>query len=95
VEVAKPNATYEMVIKTAMSKGTTIPKGRVNLPREAKPKREDKILVFATGQLAQDAKDAGADIVGGEELIDGVRSIPPASNFYFVKLPGTPPGHKW
>jgi len=79
VEVAKPNATYEVVVKTAMSKGTTIPKGRVNLPREAKPKREDKILVFATGQLAQDAKDAGADIVGGEELIDGVCSVSPVS----------------
>ena len=84
-----------MVIKTAMSKGTTIPKGRVNLPREAKPKREDKILVFATGQLAQDAKDAGADIVGGEELIDGVRYIPPIFNPHFVYLSSTPPGHKW
>jgi large subunit ribosomal protein L1 len=76
VEVAKPDATYEIVVKTAMTRGTTIPKGRVNLPREAKPKREDKILVFATGQLAKDAKDAGADIVGGEELIEGVSPTP-------------------
>ena len=74
VEVAKPNATYEIVVKTAMVRGTTIPKGRVNLPREAKPKREDKILVFADGKLAKEAKDAGADIVGGIELIEGVRS---------------------
>ena len=58
-----------------MVRGTTIPKGRVNLPREAKPKREDKILVFADGKLAKDAKDAGADIVGGIELIEGVRSL--------------------
>jgi large subunit ribosomal protein L1 len=72
VEVAKPNATYEMVVRTAMGRGTTIPKGRVNLPREAKPGREDKILVFANGELAQQARDAGADIVGGEELIEGV-----------------------
>jgi large subunit ribosomal protein L1 len=84
VEVAKPDATYEIVIKTAMSKGTTIPKGRVNLPREAKPKQEDKILVFATGQLAQEAKDAGADIVGGEELIEGVRSVPSILNAQFL-----------
>ncbi|KAF7969856.1 hypothetical protein HWV62_25862 [Athelia sp. TMB] len=73
-DVAKPNATYEMVIRTAMSRGTTIPKGRVNMPREAKPKREDKILVFADGKLAQEAREAGAHIVGGEELIEGVIS---------------------
>lgn len=74
-DVAKPNATYEMVIRTAMTRGTTIPKGRVNMPREAKPKREDKILVFADGKLAQEAREAGADIVGGEELIEGVRCV--------------------
>lgn len=49
-----------------------VPKGRVNLPREAKPKTEDKILVFAEGRQAEEAKKAGAHIVGGPELIDGV-----------------------
>lgn len=49
-----------------------VPRGRVNLPREAKPKSEEKILVFAEGRLAEVAKKAGAHIVGGEELIDGV-----------------------
>jgi large subunit ribosomal protein L1 len=86
VEVAKPNATYEIVVRTAMTRGTTIPKGRVNLPRDAKPKRQDKILVFASGQLAQEARDAGADIVGGEELIDGVRLIPSLLHFCCIHV---------
>ncbi|KAI0692973.1 ribosomal protein L1-like protein [Cytidiella melzeri] len=72
VEVASSNATYELTIKTAMGKGITVPKGRYTLPREAKSKSEDRILVFAEGQIAEDAKAAGADIVGGPELIDGV-----------------------
>ncbi len=72
VEVASPNATFELTIKTAMGKGITVPKGRYTLPREAKSKSQDRILVFAEGQIADDAKAAGADIVGGPELIDGV-----------------------
>jgi large subunit ribosomal protein L1 len=75
VEVARPNATYEIVVKTGMIRGTTIPKGRINLPREAKPKKEDKILVFADGKLAKEARDAGAHFVGGEEMIEGVSSV--------------------
>ena len=93
MEVAKPNATYEIVVRTAMTRGTTIPKGRVNLPRDAKPKRQDKILVFASGQLAQEARDAGADIVGGEELIDGVRLIP--SVLHFLYSCSASQDHKW
>jgi len=49
-----------------------IPKGRINLPRDAGAKREEKILVFADGRAAEEAKKAGADIVGGLELIEGV-----------------------
>lgn len=72
VEVARPQSTYELVIKTAMPKGTTIPKGRINLPRSAKTKTKEIVLVFAEGRQADEAKRAGADIVGGPELIDGV-----------------------
>lgn len=50
-----------------------VPKGRVSLPREAKPPKEDKILVFAEGKKAEEARKAGAHIVGGTELIEGVR----------------------
>lgn len=72
VEVAAPNATYELVVKTALGKGSTIPKGRYNLPRETKKATGDKILVFAEGRVAEEAKQAGADVVGGPELADAV-----------------------
>ena len=72
VEVASPSGTYELVVKTAMIKGTTIPKGRFSLPRETKEGSKDRILVFAEGQQAEDAKKAGAEIVGGLELIEPV-----------------------
>jgi len=66
---------YELFIKTEMKTGVTIPKGRVNLPKEAKPPTEDKILIFAEGRQAEEAKKAGAHIVGGKGLVDGVSSL--------------------
>jgi len=72
VEVASPNNTYELFIKTEIKSGVAVPKGRVNLPREAKAKTEDKVLVFAEGRQAEEARKAGAHIVGGTELIDGI-----------------------
>ncbi|KDQ63034.1 hypothetical protein JAAARDRAFT_188658 [Jaapia argillacea MUCL 33604] len=74
VEVSRPNATFEIVVKTEMKSGTAVPRGRINLPREAKTSNRDKILVFAEGRVAEEARKAGADIVGGQELIDGVAS---------------------
>ena len=73
VEVASPTATYELVIKTEMGKGSTVPKGRFDLPRQTKEQSKDRILVFAEGRQAEEAKNAGADIVGGLELVEGVR----------------------
>ncbi|KAJ7116778.1 ribosomal protein L1-like protein [Mycena crocata] len=73
VEVARPAGCYELFVKTDLrATGTTVPKGRINIPREPKPKPEDTILVFAEGRQAEEAKSAGAQIVGGTELIDGV-----------------------
>ncbi|KAJ3571558.1 hypothetical protein NP233_g3677 [Leucocoprinus birnbaumii] len=72
VEVAAPNNTYELFIKTEIKSGVAVPKGRVNLPRDAKPRTEDKILIFAEGRQAEEARKAGAHIVGGTELIDGI-----------------------
>ncbi|THH19691.1 hypothetical protein EW146_g1525 [Bondarzewia mesenterica] len=72
VEIGSPNATYELTIKTEMPRGSAIPKGRISLPREPKTKEKDRILVFAEGRAADDAKKAGADIVGGVELVEGI-----------------------
>jgi len=72
VEVGSPNASYELTIKTGMPRGSAVPKGRISLPREPKAKGKDRVLVFAEGRPAEEAKKAGADIVGGIELVDGV-----------------------
>jgi large subunit ribosomal protein L1 len=57
-----------------MSRGAIIPKGRIALHRETKPRTEDRILIFAEGRQADEAKNAGAHIVGGLELVDGIIS---------------------
>jgi large subunit ribosomal protein L1 len=67
---------FSLFVKTELGNGVAVPKGRFRLPREAKAQAEDKILVFAEGKLAEDAKRAGAHIVGGMELIDGVCLLP-------------------
>jgi len=36
--------------------------------------KEVKVLVFATGELAEKAKNAGADYVGGNELVEKIKS---------------------
>ncbi|KIM47589.1 hypothetical protein M413DRAFT_15758 [Hebeloma cylindrosporum] len=72
VEVAHPKSLYELYVKTEIGNGAAVPRGRVNLPREAKSKDEGKILVFAEGRQAEEAKRAGAHIVGGIELIEGI-----------------------
>ncbi|KAF5312897.1 hypothetical protein D9619_002737 [Psilocybe cf. subviscida] len=72
VEVARPTSTFELYVKTEIGNGVAVPRGRVNLPKEVKPKTQDRILVFAEGRQAEEAKKAGAHIVGGLELIDGI-----------------------
>ena len=72
VEVARPYATYELPIKTHLGRGAAVPRGRLNLPREVKPKTKDRVFVFAEGRQAEEAKRAGADFVGGADMIEGV-----------------------
>jgi large subunit ribosomal protein L1 len=84
VEVASPNSAYELTIKTGMPKGVAVPKGRIMWPREAKPRAKDRILVFAEGKRADEARSAGADIVGGPELIEGV-CVQPVLWLFFPK----------
>lgn len=46
-------------------------RGVISLPKM--PKKEVKVAVFADGEDIKKAQDAGADIVGAEELIDKVK----------------------
>ncbi|KAH6916650.1 50S ribosomal protein L1 [Coprinopsis sp. MPI-PUGE-AT-0042] len=72
VEVTSPTALYELLVKTEVGNGLAVPKGRVSLPREAKKSSEERIVVFAEGKIAEEAKKAGADVVGGPELIEPI-----------------------
>lgn len=42
--------------------------------------------MFAEGRAAEEAKQAGADIVGGIELVEGVRYLPFATAFRSVDI---------
>ncbi|KAF5374989.1 hypothetical protein D9758_000527 [Tetrapyrgos nigripes] len=72
VEVDSPKSMFELYIKTEMGNGVAVPKGRFKLPKEVRAGSEERILVFAEGKLADEARKAGAHIVGGLELIDGI-----------------------
>ncbi|ESK96207.1 50s ribosomal protein l1 [Moniliophthora roreri MCA 2997] len=74
VEVASPKAMYELFVKVEVGNGIAIPKGRYKLPKTAKAGAEETILVFAEGRQAEEARKAGAHVVGGPELIDGILS---------------------
>src|SRR3989339_1988189 len=52
-------------------KGDQQIRGTVVLPHGSG--KNKKIVVFATGEKAKDAKEAGADIVGAEELIEEIK----------------------
>lgn len=60
---------------TAMPKGAAVPKGRLTWPREPTARPEERVLVFAEGREAEEAKRAGAYVVGGLELVDDVSSL--------------------
>jgi len=63
----------DILIQVNMGQGKDrigVLKGLVNLPKPVSPAQ--KVLVFAEGELAELARQAGADIVGGIELIQQV-----------------------
>ncbi|KAL2919307.1 hypothetical protein HK105_200950 [Polyrhizophydium stewartii] len=47
-------------------------RGEVTLPNQVGDRVKSRILVFATGEHAEEAKRLGADIVGGDELIQQI-----------------------
>ncbi|CAG8612613.1 11018_t:CDS:2 [Ambispora gerdemannii] len=71
LEVGKHHVhSYELHIKCKLDKGAIPIRGSVLLPTPLI--KSTSILVFASGPLVNEAKNAGASLVGGEELIDDI-----------------------
>ncbi|KAI8977344.1 ribosomal protein L5 domain-containing protein [Mycotypha africana] len=84
LEVGNPQHQIEAHVQCKIEKSTPIIRGSVILPKNLK--EEATILVFATGEKAKEAKAAGAQFVGGEELIEQVQ----AGQLKFDKCISTP-----
>jgi len=70
--IAKYDATVEVAFRLGIDprKSDQMVRGTVNLPHGTG--KTARVLVFATGERAEQARAAGADIVGGDELIEKV-----------------------
>ena len=68
--VAKFDETVELAMRLNIKKSTTV-RDTLVLPHQFKS--EKKILVFAKGDKAQEAKDAGATYVGDDDLIAKIK----------------------
>ncbi|MGN6088529.1 MAG: 50S ribosomal protein L1 [Actinomycetales bacterium] len=68
----KYDATVEVAMRLGVDprKADQMVRGTVNLPNGTG--KTARVLVFATGERAEEARAAGADIVGADELIDEV-----------------------
>ncbi|WP_433499589.1 50S ribosomal protein L1 [Sphaerimonospora sp. CA-214678] len=68
----KFDATVEVALRLGVDprKADQMVRGTVNLPHGTG--KTARVLVFATGARAEEARAAGADIVGADELIDEV-----------------------
>ncbi|ROP43232.1 50S ribosomal protein L1 [Pseudokineococcus lusitanus] len=79
VRLARETSTtsYDATVEVAMRLGVDprkadqIVRGTVNLPHGTG--KTARVLVFATGERAAQAEAAGADVVGGDELIERVQ----------------------
>ena len=73
----RANAGFDETIEVAMNLGVDprhadqMVRGVVNLPNGTG--RQVKVAVFARGDKAEEAKAAGADIVGAEDLVEAVQ----------------------
>ncbi|MEJ5944333.1 50S ribosomal protein L1 [Pseudokineococcus basanitobsidens] len=67
------DATVEVAMRLGVDprKADQIVRGTVNLPHGTG--KTARVLVFATGERAAQAEAAGADVVGGDELIERVQ----------------------
>ncbi|CEG75508.1 hypothetical protein CU097_003208 [Rhizopus azygosporus] len=84
LEVGNPNHQIEAHVQCKIEKSTPLIRGSLVLPKSIK--QEPTVLVFATGKKAEEAKAAGAQIVGGEELIEQIK----AGELKFDKCIATP-----
>jgi large subunit ribosomal protein L1 len=69
---AKFDETIELVFRLGIDtrKADQSVRGTVSLPNGSG--RAVRVAVFAAGEKAKEARDAGADVVGGEELVEEV-----------------------
>lgn len=83
-------ANFDETVEISLSlgvdprKSTQIVKGMASLPNGLG--KVVRVCVFATGTSVKEAKDAGADLVGGEELIAQIQ----AGNINFDTVIATP-----
>ncbi len=72
-KTASFDETMELAIRLGIDprKSDNVVRGTVGLPHGTG--KQVRILVFAEGPAADAAREAGADVVGGEELIEKVR----------------------
>ena len=72
IAAAKFDESVEVAIRLGVDprKADQMVRGTVNLPHGTG--KTARVLVFANGDKAEAAREAGADIVGGDELIDKV-----------------------
>ncbi|KAJ2835158.1 hypothetical protein GGI24_000027 [Coemansia furcata] len=70
-EVGQPKQTVELHVHCSPEKGQAPIRGSCILPRAYKS--GTRVLVFAEGEKAKEALAAGADLVGGEDLVNKVR----------------------
>ncbi|KAG8691256.1 mitochondrial 54S ribosomal protein mrpl1 [Ceratobasidium sp. 423] len=82
-EAGRPLSAYELHIKTQFTRGQAPLRGRIALPRDPRT-RGETVLVFAEGKAAQDAREAGAAHVGGEELIPKIFLADSSNTFYCI-----------
>jgi large subunit ribosomal protein L1 len=70
----KNDATVEVAMRLGVDprKADQMVRGTVNLPHGTG--KTARVLVFATGAKATEASEAGADVVGGDELIEEVQN---------------------
>ncbi|MHB1969888.1 MAG: 50S ribosomal protein L1, partial [Acidimicrobiales bacterium] len=70
---AKFDETVELAVRLGVDprRAEQIVRGTITLP--AGTGKTNRVAVFAAGEAAQAARDAGADVVGADDLVERVR----------------------